>query len=169
MTQTNEGGGPVAPTDGERAFADRIAVHWRDVHGVTVEMGRMMGWMMICDPPEQTVSEICAAVDVRPEQIEPMIDHFVEAGMYERIERPGAEAAVRMQDDGYPRVVAQTFASWPDYHEVMRYGLRVLDDVGATPDRRRRLAELEALYRSVVGDLAGLMKTWNESVKHSVA
>ncbi|MFW6724740.1 hypothetical protein ACHZ98_32275 [Streptomyces sp. MAR4 CNY-716] len=161
-------GQAVVMTDGERTFVEGIAEHWHVVDGVTREQGRMIGWMAICDPPEQTVAQICEAVDAQPEQIQPMLVHFVEAGMYEEIERPGEEPLVRMPHDGYPRVVAQTFASWPLFQETLRSGLEVLDEMGASAERRQRVAEVESLYRSVVADMGKIMSGWERREKSTV-
>jgi hypothetical protein len=145
----------------ERAFVDEIARHYHEAHGVTWEKGRVMGWMIISDPAAQTLQQICAAVDATSESIEQLIEQLTLAGLYERIETPGEEDRYRLVDHGYPKAVADTFASWPEYHQIFRYGLEVL--AGASEERRRRVADIEELFGFIVGDLADMTKRWEAS------
>lgn len=73
-------------SDAERSFVDAVARHYHEAHGVTWEKGRVMAWMIISDPVEQTLHQICAAVEATPDQIEQLIEQLVLAGLYQRIE-----------------------------------------------------------------------------------
>ncbi|WP_327301300.1 MULTISPECIES: hypothetical protein [Streptomyces] len=153
-------------TAAERSFVDNVARHYHEAHGVTWEKGRTMAWMIISDPAEQTLSEICAAVDTTPESIEQLIEQLTLAGLYVRIDEPGRETRYRLVDDGYPKAVSDTFASWPEYHRIFQFGLEVL--AGADADRRRRIAEIEELFGHIVGDLAEMSKRWEQLQSASV-
>lgn len=147
-------------TEAERSFVDGVARHYHEAHGVTWEKGRVMAWMIISDPIEQTLPQISAAVDATVDQIEQLIEQLVLAGLYQRIETPGMETRYRLVDDGYPKAVSDTFASWPEYRRIFQYGLEVLAD--ASDERRRRIAEIEELFGYIVGDLADMSKRWDE-------
>lgn len=155
--------GSVSLTPGERAFIDGVAAHYHEAHGVTWPKARTMAWMIISDPPEQSVSEICAVLGIQPDDIEQLIEQLVLAELYEVVERPGEEPRYRLAEDGYSKVVSHTFASWPRYLEIFQHGLKVLED--ATPERRRRIAEIEELFSSIVPDLADMSRRWNEIAK----
>lgn len=154
-------------TEAERSFVDEVARHYHEAHGVTWEKGRVMAWMIISDPIEQTLDQICAAVDAAPDSIEQLIEQLTLAGLYRRIESPGEDTRYRLVDDGYPKAVADTFASWPEYHQIFRFGLEVLAD--ADEDRRRRIAEIEELFGHIVGDLADMSKRWEEHRRTAAA
>ncbi|GAA4670304.1 hypothetical protein GCM10023347_25110 [Streptomyces chumphonensis] len=147
-------------TAAERSFVDEVAHHYHTAHGVTWEKGRVMAWMIISDPPEQTLEQICAAVDATPEAIEQLIEQLTLAGLYQRVEEPGREPRYRLVDDGYPKAVSDTFASWPEYHRIFQFGLEALADAGA--ERRKRVAEIEELFGHIVGDLADMSRRWEE-------
>ncbi|MET9974381.1 hypothetical protein ACFYOI_34415 [Streptomyces microflavus] len=149
-----------ALTEAERSFVDGVARHYHEAHGVTWEKGRVMAWMIISDPIEQTLPQISAAVDATVDQIEQLIEQLVLAGLYQRIETPGMETRYRLVDDGYPKAVSDTFASWPEYRRIFQYGLEALAD--ASDERRRRIAEIEELFGYIVGDLADMSKRWDE-------
>ncbi|MER6018490.1 hypothetical protein [Streptomyces anulatus] len=147
-------------SDAERSFVDAVARHYHEAHGVTWEKGRVMAWMIISDPVEQTLPQICAAVDATPDQVEQLIEQLVLAGLYQRIETQGAETRYRLVDDGYPKAVSDTFASWPEYRGIFQYGLEALKDASA--ERRRRIAEIEELFGHIVGDLADMSRRWEQ-------
>lgn len=158
-SNTRNGGLTVAEHD----FVESVARHYHEAHGVTRDKGRVMGWMIISDPAEQTLAQICAAVGTTPEDVEQLIEQLTLAGLYQRIDTPGAETRYRLVDDGYPKAVSDTFASWPEYHQIFRYGLEVLAD--ASEERRRRIAEIEELFGIIVGDLAEMSERWQQSAQ----
>lgn len=149
-------------TEAERSFVDGVATHYHEAHGVTWEKGRVMAWMIISDPVEQTLPQICAAVDTTPDDIEQLIEQLTLAGLYKRVDTPDGETRYRLVDDGYPKAVSDTFASWPEYHRIFRFGLDVLDGAGADDTRRKRIAEIEELFGHIVGDLADMSQRWEE-------
>ncbi|GHH93580.1 hypothetical protein [Streptomyces capillispiralis] len=154
-------------TGAERRFVDEVARHYHEAHGVTWEKGRVMAWMIISDPIEQTLPQICAAVDADIADIEQLIEQLTLAGLYRRIDEPGGEPRYRLVDDGYPKAVSDTFASWPEYHRIFQFGLEVLAD--ADDSRRRRIAEIEELFGHIVGDLADMSRRWEEHRRTAVA
>ncbi|MFJ3925032.1 hypothetical protein DEJ50_28600 [Streptomyces venezuelae] len=154
-------------TPAERSFVDEVARHYHEAHGVTWEKGRVMAWMIISDPAEQTMAQICAAVDAAPESIEQLLEQLTLAGLYTRTGGDGEEPRYRLVDNGYPKAVSDTFASWPEYHRIFQYGLEVLAD--ATPERRRRIAEIEELFRHIVGDLADMSARWERHLQSTSA
>lgn len=150
----------VVLTDGEQAFIEGVATHYHEAHGVTWPKARTMAWMIISDPPEQSIADICAVLEIQPEDIEQLIEQLVLAELYEVIDEPGQERRYRLAEDGYSKVVSHTFATWPRYLEIFRHGLDVLED--ATPERRRRIAEIEEMFSSIVPDLADMSRRWSE-------
>lgn len=155
MTDTN-----TTLTAAERTFIDGVATHYHEAHGLTWPKARTMAWMIISDPPEQSIDDICAVLEIKPEEIEQLIEQLVLVELYEEIDEPGQPRRYRLVEDGYTKVVSHTFASWPRYLEIFRHGLRVLDD--ASTERRRRVADIEELFSSIVPDLADMSRRWQQ-------
>jgi hypothetical protein len=157
-TQVAERSGP---SEAEAAFIDRIGRVYEHAHGVPYDSGRLMGWLMICDPPRQRLSAILRDLDTTRDRIEYFIEQLCHAGVFRRTEADAAgDYEVEMVEDGWPRAVGLTYAKWPKYHEVMQYGLEVLAD--APEPRRRRLVELEELFRFVVTETAAMMERYEK-------
>ncbi|NGO73147.1 MarR family transcriptional regulator [Streptomyces boncukensis] len=142
---------PAEPTAGEREFVERVAEHHFSAHGMPRECGRILGWLMICDPPRQPLDDLCTALGLGREQAEPFVEQMTLANVFVADKGEDGTPAVEMAENGWPHAVAATFASWPAFHESLRYGLEVLGD--APGERRRRLAELEELFRYLVTEL----------------
>src|SRR3954471_1251612 len=49
-------------TDGESRFVEEMGQMLAS-YGMTPMSGRMWGWLLICEPPEQTAAEIADALD----------------------------------------------------------------------------------------------------------
>ncbi len=41
------------PTDAEREFIDGVAAYYQMNDGMPLARGRLIGWLVICDPPTQ--------------------------------------------------------------------------------------------------------------------
>jgi hypothetical protein len=149
------------PTAAEASFIDKIGHVYEHAHGVPYDSGRLMGWLMICDPPQQRLSAIVRDLATTPDRIEYFIEQLCHANVFGRTEPdPDGDYTVWMVADGWPRAVGLTYAKWPKYHEVMKYGLEVLAD--APQARRRRLVELEELFRFVVDETAAMMERYEK-------
>ncbi|MBA0052402.1 hypothetical protein E0L36_16230 [Streptomyces sp. AJS327] len=160
MSNSADGATYATLSPAERKFVDTMAAHYRETHGAGWETARVVSWMMISDPVEQSLTSMARAIDATPDQIEHIVEHLEQAGLYERIEGSDGETRYRLTDDGYPKTVAATLASWPRFHEIFQFGLGVLE--GESEERRQRVAELEELFGHVVSDLADMTRRWEE-------
>src|ERR1700754_2426430 len=50
------------PTAAELNFVDQVGRHYQRHYAVPPMLGRVAGWLAICEPPEQTVAEIAEAL-----------------------------------------------------------------------------------------------------------
>jgi hypothetical protein len=120
--------------------------------GVLLEMeaaaprmvGRVLGWLLVCDPPEQSAAELTEALQASKGSISTATRVLLRIGLIER---------VRFRGERFDRFVAKP-EGWDELlwrrerfaepRRVLRSGLDALAD---EPDvRRRRLEELDALY-----------------------
>ena len=46
-------------------WVERVAMFCADEYGVPPIAGRVLGWLMICDPPEQSAAQIAEAIGAR--------------------------------------------------------------------------------------------------------
>ena len=103
--------------------------------------GRILGWLIVCDPPEQSLVEIQAAVGASKASVSTMTRMLVESGFIERA--AGAEArriAFRVREDAWTIMMERRFGLLTQLIETGERGRQALR---GTPVRRRR--QLDAM------------------------
>src|ERR1700738_4029428 len=73
----------VMPLD-EAEFVDRMGLFFETI-GATRTMGRLYGWLWICEPPQQSLSELAAALTVSKASVSTVARQLQEGGMVERL------------------------------------------------------------------------------------
>jgi len=107
-------------------------------------VGRVLGWLLVCDPPEQSAAELAEWLQASKGSISTSTRVLLRLGFIER---------VRTRGERFDRFVARP-AAWDEFfwrteqfmepRRVLRLGIEALGD--APPERRARLEELDALY-----------------------
>lgn len=132
-----------APTDQELDFAERVGRYYEH-DGLPYPRGKVLGHLIVCDPPEQTAAEISEALGIDRKPIDRVSGQLAPAHLLARRELDDGEYALRLGDEAWPQVVTHTFASWPALRDVLRRGLDQVPDEPA--GRLERLVGIERMY-----------------------
>ena len=107
-------------------------------------VGRVLGWLLVCDPPEQSAAEIAERLQASKGSISTATRVLLRMGMIER---------VRLRGERFDRFLARPEA-WDEYlwredqftapRRVLRLGLEALAD--APVKRRARLEQLDSIF-----------------------
>jgi hypothetical protein len=146
-------------TDGERAFVDRVGQHYAD-DGFPLDSGRVLGWMIIADAPEQSATDIGERLRVSRSTVDAVAEQLVPATLFSRREGEDGEYFLSLRDDAWPRVVSHTFAGWTSLHKILQDGVAALE--GEPPERSARVASMESLFAYLVTELPDMMRRWQE-------
>jgi DNA-binding MarR family transcriptional regulator len=146
------------PTEAEVAFADRVGRFYARQYGLPPVTGRVTGWLLICDPPEQTAAEIAEALQTSRSAVGSAIAALENVGQVQRTRAAGERAdRVSFHPDAALRAIES-----PDEYGAMlaivRHGLEVLGD--APPARRARLLEAAAFYDFLLERMPALADEW---------
>ena len=82
---------PPVPTDltpAQSAFIEEMG-QFLGGYGMTPMAGRMWGWLLLCDPPEQTAAQIAEALQASRGAISGTARILTSAGFIRRTTRPG--------------------------------------------------------------------------------
>jgi DNA-binding MarR family transcriptional regulator len=145
-------------TDAELAFADKVGRFYARQYGMPPVMGRVTGWLLICDPPEQTAAEIAEALQTSRSAVGSAIGALENTGQVQRTRAAGERAdRVSFHPDAALRAIES-----PDEYGAMlalaRHGLEVLRDAPAA--RRARLLEAAAFYDFLLERMPVLAADW---------
>jgi DNA-binding MarR family transcriptional regulator len=145
-------------TEAELAFADRVGRFFARQYGLPPVTGRVTGWLLICDPPEQTAAAIAEALQTSRSAVGSAVGALENQGMVQRM-RAAGERADRVSF--HPDAAIRALESPEEYGAmlaILRHGLEVLGD--ASPARRARLLEAAAFHEFLLERLPWLADEW---------
>ncbi|GAA4190844.1 GbsR/MarR family transcriptional regulator [Microbispora amethystogenes] len=124
-------------------WAEQVAMHLaRD--GVPPIAGRILGWLMVCDPPEQSAGQISAAIGASRASLTMNLRLLTGMGFLTWRTRPGDRTMYyRMADDAWQAVVRQQVAGIASFLDITRRGL---DLVGPDAERAARVRQAHATF-----------------------
>lgn len=125
------------------------------VYGTPPTLMRVLGWMIVCDPPEQTAQEIQRMLGLSAGSVSSAVRELAEVGMIERVRRPlDRHIYYRLRAQGWESVVSERFRAFSELRAVAE---EALDAAGSAADgrlheMRNTYAYLEAATAEVIRD-----------------
>ncbi len=108
--------------------------------------GRIFGWLLVCDPPEQSMEDLAAAVQGSKASMSTMTRLLVQSGLVEKVRTPGARRdQFRVQPGQWQRLWRSRIELIQQATLLTGRGLELL--AGKSPALRARLEELHRQYR----------------------
>ncbi|MEC3891374.1 MULTISPECIES: GbsR/MarR family transcriptional regulator [Nocardiopsis] len=148
------------PTERELAFVDEVAVFFED-EGLPLIAGRVIGWLLISDPPEQSAARLAEVLQVSRSSIGTATRMLTPSGLVEGVRKRGhRQEYFRIADDGWSRMLERRYALATSFRRVTERGLAALED--ASPERRERLAGVHELYGFLERELPAMLRRWRE-------
>lgn len=129
------------------AWVEEVSAFFERQEGLPPITGRILGWLMICDPPEQSAAEIATAIKASRASMTTNIRQLVTVGLVRRCTWPGQRTAYyRIDDNAWETAVRRRIEGMAEFEHITRRGLDLL---GPDADRASRLWEAYAVYRWV--------------------
>ena len=119
-----------APTRAELLdWVERVAMLFHNDSGLPPITGRIFGWLMVCDPPEQSGAAIAAAIGASRASITTNVRVLTAAGLVRRLTRPGDRTAYYVIDeDAWEQVVTRRNAALAAFVEITADGIDLLGE-----------------------------------------
>jgi biotin operon repressor len=148
------------PRDEELIFADHAGRFYAREHGFPPMAGRLLGYLMVCDPPQQSIDELAETLMASRSAITSAVKLLEAAGLAVRTRRTGER--VDRVSGNLDALEPRNFDSalFKEQSALFREGLALLDQ--ATPQRRAPLAELLALAEFLGERLPQVLAEWRE-------
>jgi len=139
-----------------REWVERLSmVLERD--GLPRMAGRIFGWLLVCDPPEQSMEELAAAVQGSKASMSTMTRLLVQSELVEKVRHPGARRDVFCIRPGQWRRLWQSRVRLiQETTALTTRGLTLL--ARRPPGSRVRLEELHQQYRFMEEHLPALLE-----------
>jgi DNA-binding MarR family transcriptional regulator len=148
-----------------REWVERLSmVLERD--GLPRMAGRIYGWLLVCEPPEQSMEELAAGVQGSKASMSTMTRLLVQADLIEKVRRPGARRDVfRIRVGQWRRLWESRMQLLQETVVLTGRGLALL--ARRPPASRDRLEELHHQYRFMEEHLPALLARFDR--EHAAA
>jgi hypothetical protein len=146
------------PTDAEITFADHTGRFYARRYGFAPMVGRLLGYLAICDPREQSVAELAEALLASRSAIAGAINTLDHLGLIRRSRAAGERMDRVWIDMSSAQATGYDVTEYREQGDLAREGLALLAD--APPDRRAVLLEWAAFSDFLVARLPELAKDW---------
>jgi len=128
----------------EQAFVERVAQRIYE-QGMPRMAGRIWGYLLVCEPPQQTAAELASALRASRGSISGMARLLESGGLIERSTRAGERVErFSVPDDFASLILRRRGSVIRQWRELVDEGLEVLADRPA--QSRERLADLRSVY-----------------------
>ena len=145
-------------TEDKQHYAEEVALLFEQF-GMTRMAGRILGWLLVCEPPYQSLNELAEALQASKGSISTMTRFLIERGVVERFTLPGERRDYfRIRPDAWTGIMAERVEQMALIRQMAERGLEVLS--GAPRESRQRLEDLSDLYAFLEREVPLLIKRW---------
>ncbi|HHO49681.1 MAG TPA: MarR family transcriptional regulator [Deltaproteobacteria bacterium] len=142
----------------ERHFVEEFGLLYEELGGSRM-MGRIVGMMLICDPPHQSSQQLAEYLGASRGTISTLTRQLLQVGLLQKVPMPGSRATYfRMEDTGWSDMVQARIAYLKILQGVADRGLSILE--GAPPERRKRLEHFKAFYDYLEREFQPIIDRW---------
>jgi DNA-binding MarR family transcriptional regulator len=146
--------------DGLWEFVDATGEWISKSYGMPQMTGRVLGWLMVCDPVEQTAAQLAEELNASKGSISGATGMLVRAGLVDRLHVRGERAdRFRLRPGAWDEQLRDQPAT-DQARAVLARGLEAL--AGEPRARRARLEELAAFYAWWQSRAEGLWDEWQQ-------
>jgi DNA-binding MarR family transcriptional regulator len=155
------------PTDAELTFADHMGRFYARRYGFPPMVGRLLGYLAVCNPPEQTISELAKALLASRSAVAGAVKGL-EALHTIRRSRAAGERMDRVRIDlTSPQSMGMDISEYEELRDLAQEGLDVVRD--APLERQAVLLEVSAFADFLVERIPVMQQEWNARRRELVA
>jgi DNA-binding MarR family transcriptional regulator len=148
------------PTDGEITFADHAGRFYARRYGMAPMVGRLIGYLAVCEPREQSVAELADALLASRSAIAGAVNTLESLGLIRRYRAAGERMDRVYIDMSSSQAMGFDLSEYEEQAELAQEGLRLLADAPA--ERQEILLEWAAFAAFLVDRLPVLEQEWKE-------
>jgi len=101
--------------------------------------GRVLGWLMVCNPPYQSFDDLVEALDVSKGSISTMTRQMIDSGLVKRVTFPGdRKSYYQVQSEAWVHVLEQRLQMANRFADVTEAGIEMMEDEPEKLQRRIR-------------------------------
>jgi predicted transcriptional regulator len=146
---------PAAMTPEQSAFIEEMG-RFLGGYGMTPMAGRMWGWLLLCDPPEQTAAEIAEALGASRGSISGTARILVSAGFIRRTTKRGDRREYfSSPPEALDSMLLNAGAIYGQLQTIAKHGLVAAGDA---PGPKARMQEFHDVITFILTELPRLIE-----------
>jgi DNA-binding transcriptional ArsR family regulator len=146
------------PTDAEITFADHMGRFYARRFSFPPMVGRLLGYLSVCDPPDPTIGELAEALLASRSAIAGAVKSLETLHLVQR-SRVAGERMDRIRIDlSSPHATGMDVSEYAELLELTREGLEILRD--APLERRAVLLETAAFAEFLLEQMPLFQQAW---------
>jgi DNA-binding transcriptional regulator GbsR (MarR family) len=154
-------------TAAELQYVEEVALGF-ERQGLFRMAGRVLGWLLICDPPEQTFNQLAEVLQASKGSISAAMKFLVPSGLVERISRPGERRDYyRCRPGAWAELARDQSRLYDEFRKLAQRGLQLLADAPAA--RRERLQDMHDFYAWLEAEMPALWARWRREQQEQEA
>lgn len=144
-----------------RHFIEDIGLFFEEM-GLPRMAGRMLGVLLISDPPAQSINDLCDTLAASKGAVSINARLLVEAGLIERVASPiPRRDYFRFKPGGWILFMQQRMKVMSELHHITERGLELL---GSREEAlRERLMEAHDIFSFIEEETPALLRRWEKS------
>jgi DNA-binding transcriptional regulator GbsR (MarR family) len=140
----------------EKHFIEDISLYFEQM-GLPRTAGRVLGVLLISDPPAQSLTDLCVLLDASKSSVSTTTRLLVEMDLIERVPSPvPRQVYFQFRSGGWLVFVRQRLRLWASLHEIAEHGLDLLQE--KDPALRGRLQEAHDMFSLIEEELPALLE-----------
>ncbi|MFI7233154.1 GbsR/MarR family transcriptional regulator [Nonomuraea angiospora] len=117
-------------------WVERVAAFCVEEWGLPPITGRILGWLMICDPAEQAAGQIAESIQASRASLTSNMRFLTTIGLVRKVRRPGDRTGYyRIEDDAWQKVIQRKLESLSAFGEIADEGLDIAGGEGHRAER----------------------------------
>jgi len=142
--------------DAVLAWVERVGEFFEVNYGMPPITGRIVGWLLICDPAEQSAGEVAAAIKASRASLTTNMRALITTGVVRRLRRAGDRTAYyRVDDDAWETVIRRRVASLAAIDRLTEQGMSLVGRGSPRAARLRATHEVFAWFEALLADAPG--------------
>lgn len=143
----------------EREYVEQIALFFEG-QGLPRMTGRVLGWLLVCEPAVQSSQDIAAALGASKGSISTSTRMLVAAGLVVKVGVPGERGSFfTIHADSWSRLLQAKIAGITAFRRLADQGIELL---GHDADRAERLRQIRDFYAFMEEEFPVLFERWEQ-------
>jgi DNA-binding transcriptional regulator GbsR (MarR family) len=140
----------------ERHFIEDISLYFEQM-GMPRMAGRVLGVLLISDPPEQSINDLCEVLQASKSSISTTTRLLTEMGLIERVAAPVPRRVYfQFKPGGWVVFMRMRLRLMASLHQIAERGLELLQ--ARDPILRERLQEAHDMFSLIEEELPALLE-----------